>query len=210
MPVKDRRPCRWAIALCLFVAACGERVPRLAGLPPDAVIVAFGDSLTYGTGADTSESYPARLQVLIGRKVINAGVSGELSAEGAARLPQVLDKHQPRLLLLCHGGNDLLRRLDPVQTAGHLRGMIRAARGRGVEVLLIAVPQPGLWLSPAPFYKDLAEELGLPLERGALSRILSRRELKSDTVHPNAAGYLELAQAVARLLQRAGALEHDP
>lgn len=193
------------LLLQLFCASCQDR-PHLTPLDPGAVIVAFGDSLTYGTGAGADENYPVRLQALIGRRTVNAGVPGELSGEGLERLPAVLDRNRPALLILCHGGNDLLRRRSPEKTAENIREMVRIARRRGVEVALIGVPQLGLLLSPAPFYGKIAEELSLPFEEEILADILSDRSLKSDTVHPNAAGYDQLARAVADLLEEAGAI----
>jgi lysophospholipase L1-like esterase len=84
--------------------------------------------------------------------------------------------------------------------------MIRAARGSGVEVVLLAVPALGLSLKPPPLYAAVAKEFGIPLESGALPRILGKSGLKSDYVHPNAAGYRQLAAAVAKLLKKSGAL----
>jgi acyl-CoA thioesterase-1 len=195
------------LVLGLVLAACGTRVPPLARLDNDAIVVAFGNSITYGTGAEPGESYPAQLEMLIGRRVVNAGVPGELSADGERRLESVLDRYQPALLLLCHAGNDLLRRIDPQQAEAHLRAMIRLARSRGVQVVLIAVPRPGLLLKPAPFYRDLAEEFAIPIEENVLPDVLSNRDLKSDTVHPNAAGYRKVAEGVSALLRQAGAVE---
>ena len=188
------------------LAGCGGSAPKLSKLSADAVVLAFGDSLTFGTGAQPEASYPAVLDKLIGRKVWSAGVPGEVSAAGLARLPSALDHYQPKLLILCHGGNDFLRKLGDAQAADNLRGMVRLARQRGIDVVLIAVPKPGLFPSPPDFYADIAKEFGLPSEDSALKAILRDNELKSDLAHPNAGGYARLAEAVAALLKKSGAL----
>ena len=191
--------------LCLVLAGCTPP-PELEPLAADAVVLAFGDSLTFGTGAGTGESYPEVLSGLIGRTVVNAGVPGEVSTDGLLRLPALLDREQPALLLLCHGGNDQLQRLDPARLADNLRAMIRLARDRGIAVVLIAVPAPGLTLAPLPLYAEIAAEFDLPVDRETVADILGDRALKSDYIHPNAAGYRRLALAVADLLRAAGAV----
>ena len=193
------------LLLLLALTACGGP-PKLPRLAPNAVVLAFGDSLTFGTGANPHEGYPVRLEALIDRKVVASGVPGEVSAEGLARLPSALDEAKPQLLILCHGGNDLLRKLDEAQAANNLRAMIRLARAKGAEVVLVGVPKPGLLPSPAGFYEDVAREFRLPYEGAALRKILTDNALKSDLVHPNAAGYARLAEAVAALLKKAGAV----
>jgi lysophospholipase L1-like esterase len=195
----------WCV-VAVTLTSCGGSVAKLPKLPADAVVLAFGDSLTFGTGAPPEASYPAVLERLIQRKVWSAGVPGEVSAAGLARLPSALDHYQPRLLVLCHGGNDFLRRLGDAQAAANLRAMIELARQRGIEVVLIAVPKPGLLPSPPDFYADIAKQFGLPYEDAALKTILRDNELKSDLAHPNARGYAKLAQAVAALLKKSGAL----
>ena len=193
-------------ALSFLLAACGGSSGKLPPLPSDAVVLAFGDSLTYGTGATPETSYPSQLSSMIGRKVIASGVPGEVSAAGLARLPAVLDEVQPKLLILCHGGNDILRRLDERAAAGNLRSMISLAKSRGIEVVLVGVPKPGLFLSTASWYEDIAKETGLPFEPKALAKILGDSELKADLAHPNARGYAKLAEAIAQLLKKAGAV----
>lgn len=194
------------LLLAAVLAGCGGGTPKLSRLPADAVVLAYGDSLTFGTGAQPETSYPAVLEKLIARKVWGAGVPGEMSAAGLARLPTALDYYQPRLLILCHGGNDFLRKLGDAQAAENLRAMIRLARQKGIDVVLVAVPKPGLFPSPPDFYAEIAKEFGLPYEESALKAILRDNELKSDIAHPNARGYAKLAEAIAALLKRSGAV----
>jgi lysophospholipase L1-like esterase len=196
----------WALLAALLLASgCGQTA-KLAPLPADAVVLAFGDSLTYGTGASEEESYPAQLAKLAGRRVVREGVPGEVSATGLARLPGVLDEHRPRLLLLCHGGNDFLRRLPKAEAAANVRAMVQLARSRGVDVVLVGTPEFGFLLTPADFYAQIAKEFRIPYEGEVLSKILRDSNLKSDQIHPNAAGYRLMAQRVYELLKKSGAV----
>jgi len=193
----------WVAALAL--AGCGD-APKLARLAPDAVVLAFGDSLTYGTGAPEADSYPAQLEQLIQRKVVRAGVPGEVSAQALARLPSALEEHQPKLLVLCIGGNDFLRNLGQAEVAANVRRMIAMARQKGSDVLLLGTPEKGLFVSPPKFYAQIAGELGIPYEGKVIGEILRNSDLKSDPIHPNARGYRLMAERVAELLKKSGAL----
>jgi acyl-CoA thioesterase I len=195
-----------AAATPALLAGCGERTPPLPRLDTNAVVLAFGDSLTYGTGASTPESYPAVLERLIGRKVVSAGVPGEVTATGLERLPEALEQAQPKLLILCHGGNDYLRKLPEAQAAANVRAMVKLARDNGVDVVLVGVPKLGLTASPAGFYADIAREFRIPYDGDVLKQVLTDNELKSDWVHPNAKGYARMAGALAALLKRAKAI----
>jgi acyl-CoA thioesterase I len=194
-----------AFLLALVIAACGART-RLEPLPREAVLLAFGDSLTYGTGAAEAESYPAQLESLIGRRVVRAGVPGEVTAQALARLPGALDEYAPRLVLLCIGGNDFLRRLGNEQAERNVRAMIELARRRGIDVLLIGTPEPGLFPSPPAFYAAVAKDLHIPYEGEVITEVLKDARLKSDPIHPNAAGYRVIAERVAAVLRKNGAL----
>ena len=190
------------LTLLLLLVGC-EAKPAIRPLAPGATILAFGDSLTHGNGASAEQSYPAVLGKLLGVRVVNAGVPGEVSAAGRERLPGVLEQVRPQLVILIHGGNDFLRRLDVKQTKQNLRAMIEACRQQGADVVLAGVPQLGLFLSPAPFYAELAKEYRLPYLEDTLSAILKDSSLKSDEIHPNAAGYRQLAGALAELIRAA-------
>ena len=188
-----------------FAAGCGSSA-QLPPLAPEAVVLAFGDSLTYGTGASEAQSYPAQLEALIGRRVVSAGVPGEVSAQALARLPGALEQHQPQLLILCIGGNDFLRNLGKAQVEANVRRMIFMAQERGVGVLLIGTPEKGLLVTPPGFYAELASQFRIPYEGDVIGEILRDAELKSDTIHPNAKGYRLIAERIAERLRQAGAL----
>jgi acyl-CoA thioesterase I len=194
------------ISLCVALLGACSKSPKLPPLDTNATVLAFGDSLTFGTGAAPNESYPAQLQTLISRKVIAAGVPGEVSADGLARLPLALDEHQPKLVILCHGGNDFLQRLGEDKTQNNIRAMVKLARDKGIAVVLIATPKPGLMVKPPDFYNAIAKEFALPFDDEVLKNILTDNALKSDLVHPNARGYVLMAETLAKLLKRAGAL----
>jgi acyl-CoA thioesterase I len=194
-----------SLLLPLLLTACGKST-ALPFLDANANVLAFGDSLTFGTGTAPTEAYPAQLKLLISRNVIGAGVPGEVSADGLARLPATLDEHQPKLLILCHGGNDFLQKLDERKTADNIRAMVKLAKDRGIAVMLIATPKPGLSVSPAPFYAEIAKEFSLPIEEAVLKKVLTDNNLKSDLVHPNAQGYRVMAEMLAKLMKGAGAI----
>ncbi len=194
------------VLLCAaLLAGCGRGTPPVARLGATDVVVAFGDSLTYGTGAKPEESYPAVLGQLINRTVVRAGVPGEQTAGGLARLPGVLDEHQPRLVIVCLGGNDMLRKGARTQIEANLREILKTIKSRGLDAVLVGVPAPGLITSAPEFYKKLAHEFRIPYEGEVVTSVLYRSELKSDPIHPNAAGYRKMAEAVAQLLRTAGA-----
>lgn len=199
---------RFLLGLGLLVCvACGLSSPKLNKLSDKAVILAFGDSLTYGTGAAAEHDYPSILSELTGREVINAGVPGEISQQGLQRLPVMLDEYQPELMILMHGGNDILRKLPVEQTRANLKAMIDAARQRNIQVLMLGVPSFSLLqLRSAEFYAELAETEVVVSDLESLPEILSHNELKADTVHPNDKGYRQLAEHIAELLRNQGVI----
>lgn len=195
-----------AAMMVVSLVACGDKVPKVAKLAPADVVLAFGDSLTYGTGARAEDSYPAVLGQLIGRTVVRSGVPGEQTAAGLERLPEVLDEHKPRLVIICLGGNDMLRKGAPANIEANLRKILQEIKSRGLDAMLIGVPTPTLIASPPEFYSKLAREFSIPYEGDIITSVLYKSELKSDPIHPNAAGYRKVAEAVAELMRDAGAL----
>ena len=200
------------ILLCISLLAhaqgCAKnKPPPLDYVLSDATILAFGDSLTHGSGTTTAQAYPAVLASLIQRKVVVEATPGDQTTAGLEKLPDALEKYQPKLLILCLGGNDFLRKIDPEITRANLQAMIEMAKAQNVPVVLIGVPKPALFgLQAHPMYQQLAKQYQLPLENEILAKVLSSRKTKSDSIHPNAQGYDLIAQALAKLLRDAGAV----
>ena len=191
-----------------LVVSCSDQ-PRLKPLSADATILAFGDSLTYGTGTSRDKTYPAILEILTRRKVINAGVPGEISKAGLLRLPNLINKYHPKLVIICHGANDILHKLDINQTQDNIQQMITLAKQNNIQVILIAVPEFDLFLNASPIYQILAENNQLVIDKNSLSNIIGDNQLKSDYIHPNTKGYQLLAENISLLLKQAGAITSD-
>lgn len=201
----------WLILLLsLLLAGCDA--PKHAMLPPGATVLVLGDSISYGVGAAPGEDFPTLLAAATGWQVINAGVPGDTTADGLRRLPELLDRHAPQLLLVALGGNDILRKLPASETADNLGAILAMAQARGIQAVLVGAPAPNLLgaalgrLDDHPLYLEVAEAAGVPLVSGVLGAVLSRSELKADPIHPNAAGYRELERRLREQLQRHGFL----
>ncbi|HEY9203525.1 MAG TPA: arylesterase [Sulfurimonas sp.] len=166
-----------------------------------STVLAFGDSITYGFGVEEEDSYPAQLQKRVGIRVINSGVSGEESSEGLERLPKLLEQ-KPDLVILCHGGNDIIRKRSDEKLKANLTQMIEIIKKSGAEVLLVGVPNFGiLGFSTHSIYAEIAKETEVFFEEDVLSKVLSKNELKIDYIHPNEKGYKVIVDAVVKYLK---------
>jgi lysophospholipase L1-like esterase len=183
----------------LICSGCGN--PKISKISDTSVIVAFGDSLTHGTGANNDESYPAVLSELLNHKVINAGIPGEDTTEGLRRLPSVLEKHKPTLIILCHGGNDILQKQETQKTINNINAIIDIIQDYDSDVILVGVPKPALILRTAKFYKKIAKQQQIPYQGKIIAEILSTPSLKSDRAHPNNEGYQQIAEAISTLIK---------
>ena len=200
-----------SLVATLSMVACGRKPPRAQAVPPGATVLALGGSLTSGVGAAADTAYPAELARLTGWKVVNGGVSGDTSAQALARLPGLLQQHQPALVIVSIGGNDFLRRLPLETTRTNLRRIGEQARASGAQVLLAAVPELSLMaaagrLSDHPMYEEIADELKLPLHPKGWSTVLASEGLRADSVHPNAAGYALFVEGLMGTLKKTGLL----
>ena len=204
-----------ALAATLLAAACTRGTDPLADcrLPPDATVLAIGDSLTRGHGA-VGQGYAEQLQAMLaatpgraGVRVVNLGIDGERSDGLLARIDDALAAHRPSVVLMTSGGNDLLRRVAAADVRAHLRAVVDRVRGAGAAAVVFAVPAPSLGAvlgvaSDHELFDDLAADARALVVPDVVARTLADESLRADRIHPNAAGYAGLAQAAAEALRR--------
>lgn len=172
-------------------------------------VVAFGDSLTAGYGAGPGEDYPARMASMVGREVMNAGVSGDTTESAAARLDADVLSRDPRIVIVGLGGNDFLQSVPIATTESNLRIIIEKIQGAGAMVVLLGFRFPSLTASYETMYERVARDAGSMLIPDLLDGILRDPALKSDDIHPNGRGYQLMAERVAgpvkKLIRKADA-----
>ena len=187
--------------LLVTLAGCARDKKTAQPVPPGSTVLALGDSLTFGTGASAETSYPTVLAGLTGWNVVNAGVSGDTSAQALARLPALLAEHQPKLVIVSIGGNDFLRKLPESDTRAHVHAICKQSLDAGAQVLLVAVPRATVaaalgQMTDHALYAEVAEDLKIPLQREAWGEVLAQPDLRADAVHANARGYAQFARSV--------------
>lgn len=178
------------------------------------VLVAFGDSLTAGYGVDRVYSYPAYLQSLLDSngykyRVVNAGISGDTTAGGLTRLPNVVAM-KPAVVILELGGNDGLRGLTLQQTRENLETMVRDLQKAQAKVVLtgITLPRnygPDYIQGFEQIYKDLAAKYKLPfmpfLLEGVALNAKTANLMQEDGIHATAEGNQIVAENVFQVLK---------
>ena len=165
-------------------------------------IIAFGDSLTAGYGAQRGEDYPTRLSSLMGVSVLNAGVSGDTTEAALARLDGDVLAHDPRIVIIGLGGNDYLRGVTIAQTEANLRTIIRRIQGAGAMVVLLGFRFPSLKVDYESMYEKVARDERSLFIPNLLRGILRDPALKSDEIHPNARGYQLMAERISEPCKR--------
>ena len=176
-------------------------------------ILALGDSLTAGFGLEVSDSFPKQLEVALKKssvdsRVINAGVSGDTSAGGLARVDWVMQV-QPDLVILELGANDGLRGLDPAETKQNLNAIIRRILEKGKVVLLTGMrAPPNLGQEYGARFNNifpaLAKAHKLPFYPFFLDRVVAEPALnQSDGMHPNAKGVAIIVSGILPVIKQA-------
>lgn len=197
------------LLIILILASCSQG-EKYSPIPKGATVVILGDSLSYGTGANQGEDYPALLAKTTGWNIINAGIPGDTTAGGLERLPELLQEHRPKLLIVELGGNDFLHQAPQGEVVRNIKSILSLAKAQGVKTILVAIPEISALkaavgnLSDHPLYETIAQETATPLIEDVFSEVLSERDLKADQIHPNAQGYAEVGKKMIELLKQLG------
>ena len=162
-------------------------------LPKGETIVSFGDSLTFGTGASKGMDYPAQLSVLIDETIINKGKPGDTTLTALSRLDTVLE-HNPRIVLITLGGNDLKNGVKKKQAFRNLKVIIQRIQNTGALVILGGIDIPFFGRDFVDAYEELAIETGSVLIPNILKDVMGNPKLMSDRIHPNDEGYAVMTQ----------------
>lgn len=202
--------------------ACAVVAGGAAAAQP-VTVAALGDSLTQGYGLAEGEGLVPQLQAWLSQRgaevtLINAGVSGDTTAGGRARLAWTLTPEVDALIVNL-GGNDMLRGLPPEEVRANLDAILTEAGARGLPVLLVGLQAPGNW---GPDYKaafdaifpELAARHGAILIDSFFAPLLAGggfdpADMQADGIHPSAQGVRKLVEAmgprVLELIARARA-----
>lgn len=169
--------------------------------PKDGPIVAFGDSLVAGYGSTNNGDFVSLLSTQINEPILNLGISGNTTADGLARIDEVLDEN-PRIVILLLGGNDFLRKVPREETFANLRTIIDRIQADGAVVLLLGVRGGLLSDSADELYEDLARDTGSAYVPNILKGLFTDARYMSDAIHPNNAGYIRVAERVLPVLKK--------
>lgn len=196
-------------AAIVLAAACGSKAKEDA-IPQGSRVLALGDSLTEGAGVAPGEAWPILLASRTGWVVINGGVSGDTSGGALRRLPALLEEHNPVLVLVALGGNDMLRHVPQEETIANLGQILAMIKAHGAKPVLLATPKPTVAgavfqnLSAADFYRRVADEQHVPIIEDAIAEVLSDPQMKGDPLHPNIAGHAKLSRKIFDALKSIG------
>ncbi len=194
---------KWFVALAAGLTVLGAlffltRSPEIPKVTREGPVVAFGDSLIYGTGS-SGGGFVKMLEEKIQHTIVNMGVPGETTGDGLKRLDSVITL-KPSVVILLLGGNDYLRRVPQDETFTNLATIIERLQADGVAVLLIGVRGGVLRDYFAERYEDLAEEYETAYVHDVLDDTLGVPKYMDDRVHPNDAGYRVIAERVYPVL----------
>ena len=158
--------------------------------------ICFGDSITFGYGANAGEDFPTQLRKLMNAPVINAGLSGDTSTEALARLDHDVLEKNPRLVLIEFGGNDFIKNVPMQETIKNTEEMIDKIQAKGAMVALVDISAGMFMRAYRGVFAKIAVKKNAIFIPSVLDKIITNPSMKSDFLHPNGSGYKEIARRI--------------
>ncbi|MDD4980238.1 MAG: GDSL-type esterase/lipase family protein [Candidatus Omnitrophica bacterium] len=184
------------IALC----ACAKK--EIKNIDSQGVnIICFGDSITFGYGAQSGEDYPTAMAKLTVIPVLNMGIDGDTSVEALKRLNSDVLTRQPLVAIIEFGGNDFLRKIPQETTIVNVREMVEKIQAVGAMVAVVDISTGPFLAEYRKGFSKICKEKGAIFIPGALSGIITNPRLKSDFIHPNCDGYKLIAQRIYKAVR---------
>ena len=203
--------CLAALSVLGLVVGCGkhkEGNARLKPLTKDAVILLYVAGICEDGDVFRSSRIDEAISLGMKRSVVSRGQGAEFTESALKRLPSVLEESHAELMVLGYGAMDLWKKTDRAKMKTNLGAMIDLARGRGVQVVLLAMPDLNrLSHKPDPIYQELAGEKGVPVELTIVQSVLSDSSTRTLRYMVNEDGIVKMADAVRLLCVRSGGLQ---
>jgi len=183
------------IILSILLAGCFK--PEIKNLDAQgANIICFGDSITFGYGANPGEDYPSALRKLVKLPVVNAGVDGDTTFAALERLENDVLARNPKLVIVEFCGNDFLKKIPKENTVKNLTRIIERIQEKGAMVALVDISAGMFFREYREAFKKIAAEKKAIFIPVILNRIITNPAMKSDFFHPNARGYQVIAKRI--------------
>ncbi len=185
------------IGIFIYIFLNKKEVKNYPSIGTD--IIAFGDSLVEGVGADVESNFVALLSNKLGSPIINLGNSGDTTIDGLARIEEI-DRYNPKVVILLLGGNDYLKKIPIETTRSNLSKIIENIQSRGSIVVLLGV-RGGLISDPfKKMYKELSKEYKTAYVSDVLDGLIGNTNYMSDAIHPNKVGYEKISNRIYPVL----------
>ncbi|MGA9574771.1 MAG: arylesterase [Lysobacterales bacterium] len=199
------------VILSLLLCVVGFYPPAAPASEPPVMLI-LGDSLSAGYGMQREMSWVSLLETRLSKdgysyQILNSSISGDTSQGGLTRLPRLLDRYKPQIVIIELGANDGLRGIDPNVTRKNMASMIRQSQAIGARVLLAGIKLPPNYGSAylqqfESIYTDLANEFGTLLVPFLMDGIAFEPDLlQADNIHPNEKGQPVLLDNVWKVLE---------
>jgi len=200
--LKNKKVVFFSLVICLLffvLTGCAKR--QIKNINSKGTnIICFGDSITFGHGANPSEDYPSVLSNMTNLTVINAGADSDTSVDGLQRIDSDVLEKDPLLVIIEFGGNDFLKKIPTEETLHNIKTMVDRIQAKGAMVAIFDISAGMIMSHYRGLFRNIASEKQAIFIPDLLKGIITDPQLKSDFIHPNNIGYKMVASRIYRAI----------